>query len=69
MDLESYAEIGAEIKQLTLLLDVVEVHDDSNATTPQRDHRSCLIIRLGDIRLKVSFVIVRREQMKQPFVF
>ena len=73
MYLERDAEVSAKVKQTPVSLRLRgEAHKDTDTAAPQADHRRCLVVRLGNVGLKVGlrvelshqrrFVIVTFEQ-------
>jgi hypothetical protein len=64
MDLESYAEMGAKVKQSSLIFNI-HVEDETDTPTSQRYHTSRFIICLSNIILKIALIV----QIVLNFIF
>lgn len=56
MYLESYSQVGSEVKQPSLVISV-EIEDKAESTTAKRYHACCLVVGLGNVLLEVFFIV------------
>ena len=53
MYLEGDTKMGSKVKETPLILNVFKVHQDTYASTSKTDHRSRLVVSLGDIGVEI----------------